>query len=149
MKVFEVMSKPLSPRWFKSSFSSEREEFERVAEDQGVSIDDLEQAYTQAKVVDLDNYEWRNLLNTDSNEERWAYGDEDSADNFLKNNYDKQNLKPLLDTIKRGGQIPAPIVYDNGMYRELVAGNTRLMACSILGIQPKVVVVTVPKYDKR
>lgn len=144
VKQLIVLESIDKPHWYKSSFNTEREEFERIANDFQLSMDMLEEAYRNAQVISLDYRKWRDLLNTDSNEERWAFGDVEVADQFLKNNYEKANLKGIIATIQRNGKLPMPIVIHHGYVDTLVAGNTRLMACALLGVEtPKVVYVTV------
>lgn len=144
VKHLLVLESTDKPHWYKPSFSSEREEFERVADDFQLPIETLELAYEKAEIRTLDRRMWRDLLNTDSNEERWAFGDEEVADLFLKNNYEKPNLKGIIETIRRNGKLPMPIVIHHGYVDTLVAGNTRLMACAILGVEnPKVVYLKV------
>lgn len=101
-------------------------------------ITDLHYAYADAKVEPLTDEEWAQMENTDS----WYINTEEDLYNVVHGMWgrDKERiLKYSLDPIRNGGVVQTPIVvYSDGNPPYLVAGNTRLSACKVLGVRPMV-----------
>jgi hypothetical protein len=90
-----------------------------------------------ANVEVLTDEEWSQLENTDS----WELETEEDI-YYTIGGYgrDKERiLKHSLEPIRNGGVVETPIVvYSEGNPPYLVAGNTRLSACKVLGVTPMV-----------
>ena len=120
--------------WTLPSYEDEWEEFDRYGFSQE-ELNTIQEQFTQENLIVLTGDIWSRLGNTDS----YDVKDEDEvmglADEYGK---DWESIKSGLEG---GGQMDAPIVLlQDGRY-ELVAGNTRLMLCKVLGITPQVLLV--------
>jgi len=94
--------------------------------------------FKRAKSVVLTDSIWDNLENTDSNSLKIGDYKKSIA---LSKKYGR-TIEWIFDAIKNNKQIPMPqILSTNGRYI-LVGGNTRLMAFRVMGINPKVVLLT-------
>lgn len=120
--------------WTLPSFEDELGEFNRydLSRDEIAAIRDQ---FSQSNMVDLTEDIWSRLNNTDS------YGvlDEDEVA-ALAQEYMKDWVS-IKERLEGGGPMDAPIVLLwDGEY-ELIAGNTRLMLCRVMGITPQVLLV--------
>lgn len=98
----------------------------------------IRKSYEKAKVELLSDDEWKKMENTDS----WNIKTEDELFDVIHGQWgrSKQRIKKYsINTIKNGGVVETPIVaYAKGHPPYLVAGNTRLSACRMLGVTPMV-----------
>jgi hypothetical protein len=93
--------------------------------------------YNNANVELLNDDEWSKMENTDS----WTIHTEDDLfDTINIYGRDKERIiNYAIKPIKEGGIVETPIVaYINGHPPYLVAGNTRLSVCRMLGVIPMV-----------
>lgn len=123
-------------RWTKPEVGRERDEFERVADEEGIDVTTLMSAARSAKLEKLDDATWKGLENSDS----WETTDISDAGR-LAAGYGR-DISRIVRGLQNGDEIPAPIVLkrDDGTCT-LVAGNTRLMAARVLGVRPTVLMI--------
>jgi hypothetical protein len=143
-----------SIEWVKPRFDDEVEEFELFLSEitnlpsyinpystpqkpWGEIITNLEKIYNKSNIEVLSDDEWSQMENTDS----WQLETEEDIYNIV-GGYGRSKeriLKHSLEPIKNGGIVETPIVaYVEGNPPYLVAGNTRLSACKVLGVTPMV-----------
>ena len=100
-------------------------------------ITNLEKIYNNSNMGVLSDDEWSQMENTDS----WQLETEEDIYNIV-GGYGRSKeriLKHSLEPIRNGGVVETPIVvYSEGNPPYLVAGNTRLSACKVLGVTPMV-----------
>ena len=126
--------------WYKPDLSTEPEETERISEEFGIDLHEIENAYQHGSLVELTDDIWKKMDNTDS----WEIEGLEQAKIHAKE-YGR-DIERIIEGFKSGEDLPAPIVLikpDGVPY--LVAGNTRLMVARALGVTPKVVMVRVEK----
>ena len=123
--------------WYKAPVADELEEFQRVADDLNLDVNDLITAYGRAALSVLDDAEWERLDNTDS----WDVRNMIEVRTLCKL-YDR-DCDPIEHAIQKHGSLPAPIILRHGSQLTLVAGNTRLMCCRVKHVRPHVVMITV------
>jgi hypothetical protein len=146
-----------SIKWIKPEFETEEDEFTGHFFDwvkynalKNYSDEDfynfwnnIEDEYNNANVELLNDDEWFKMDNTDS----WEIHTEDDLFDVIHiYGRDKERIiKYAIKPIKEGGIVETPIVaYANGHPPYLVAGNTRLSVCRMLGIRPMVTKVIIP-----
>jgi hypothetical protein len=147
--------------WYKTSFSAEREEFVRVANDftpkvdlrnrplgnvvvaenQRTNLNYLRDAYSdRSNPSALSDRIWKKLENSDS----WKTVTPDMVEGAIRRNTlssGPRNVGNIIDEFNTG-RIRAPIIMVYGSDRyTLIAGNTRLMVARASGVTPKVVFV--------
>ncbi len=140
----------------KTLFMDEASEFERVLEEKTPStirgsaraksiresLVILKKEYNKAQVNTLRDIVWRGLENTDS----YPIKDFSSIQKAIMQNAGssgKRLLWPILKEIE-DGTVRAPIIMRySGEPWTLVAGNTRLMLCRLLKVQPSVVMMDI------
>jgi len=142
--------------WVKPAFKTEESElmnhFMNWIEDDvlKVNFDDLSEEeiediknkiyniYENSKIETLTDEEWSKMENTDS----WNIKTMDDLYDVINGYWGRS--KERIDTysinpIKNGGTVETPIVaYAEGHPPYLIGGNTRLSACRVLGVIPKV-----------
>jgi cytidyltransferase-like protein len=122
---------------FTALVAREEDEIERTADVFNIPLEDLKYAFTAGSMVILSDDIWSKLENSDSYEVT-------SLDGAIKlaKQYGK-DWKPTLDAIKNGTIVDPPMIlnYDKTRYY-LVSGNTRLMFCKALDIEPKILLAT-------
>jgi len=97
----------------------------------------LKDSYKKSNIVSLSDQAWQKMQNTDS----WKT---DTFTKILKafsNNNEERNIERILSQIVER-KLKCPIAYkrdDNVLV--LIAGNTRLMLCRVLGIRPHIVII--------
>lgn len=123
--------------WFKGPAEDELEEFQRCADELGLSADELVAAYSRASLSVLDPADWARLENTDS----WDIRSDIELRTLCKV-YEKDS-DPIMHALTHQGSLPAPIVLRYGDRLTLVAGNTRLMCCKLRRVTPNVVIITI------
>lgn len=145
-----------SIKWVKPNFKTEEDEFtghffgwmeddvletnfENYSnEDFDKFWDKIENYYNNAKVELLSDDEWLKMENTDS----WDIHTEDDLFDTIHGWWgrDKDRITNYaIKPIKEGGIVETPIVaYAEGHPPYLVAGNTRLSVCKMLGVRPMV-----------
>jgi hypothetical protein len=126
-----------APKWCKPSYSEEEREFARVSLTLEIHLDELREGFTKGELVDLPNWMWCSLLNTDSNDVFSLAEAEERAKLY------NRDLSRVVQGMSSRSTIPAPIVLSRGDSQGaprpyLMAGNTRLMACRVLNVRPKV-----------
>lgn len=155
--IRKMLKEQLNPiKWIKPDFNKEEGEFSghflHWLEDDVLQLnfndyskkwfnqlwDMIVISYNDADVEPLNDEEWSKMENTDS----WGIESEEDLYNIIHGQWgrDKERIKKYsIDPIKMGGIVDTPIVvYVDGHPPYLVAGNTRLSACKILGITPMV-----------
>jgi len=100
--------------------------------------DKIKDEYNNANVELLSDDEWSKMENTDS----WYIHTDDDLFDVIHGMWgrDKERIiNYAIKPIKEGGVVETPIVaYADGEPPYLVAGNTRLSVCRMLGIRPMV-----------
>lgn len=122
-----------SIHWIKPDTTEEKEDITRQARELDIDLKDLMQSIKQASLVDLDDKIWAKMKNTDSNDPKISLKTIKSWKN--------KDSSGILQAIRNGGTLPAPIVLMHKNIPISVAGNTRLSICKVLGIRPKVLMV--------
>lgn len=115
---------------------SEYSEMEREEEESGVSAKELMGAFKKASPEELTDSIWSQLQNTDSYAIEKGAPDTASA---IAKEYGK-DWEYAIQSIK-SNSYDYPLIYNKDGKYTLVAGNTRLMAGRVLGVNPKVLVV--------
>ena len=141
-----------SIKWVKPNFKTEEGEFEdnflRWVEDYWDGTDDemwdiIKESYNNAKIELLNDEEWRIIANTDS----WKINSEEKLFKIIHSDYGRDKGRIInysIKPIKEGGVVETPIVvYYENHPPFLVAGNTRLSVCRMLGIRPMVTKVII------
>lgn len=129
-------SKPPKPQWQRPSLEEEKGELERHAEDSGIDLDSLVQAFEQAELQELSDEDWLNMANCDSSDPTWT------IEQIRKHLEGQRDFKKIEAGLKGGHTIPAPVVlYHKGHRPNLLAGNSRLLGCRALGIRPTVLAI--------
>jgi hypothetical protein len=124
---------PEMVQWVSPNIMEERGEIVRQAKELNIDWRQLMEAFKQARLVTLTDEMWANMQNTDSNDPNLT------LQKLMS--WTHRNVNRILGVFKTGGILPAPIVL---IYRQTpvcVAGNTRLSACKVLGVRPKVLMV--------
>jgi hypothetical protein len=146
--IRKILREQLNPiKWVKPDYEDEEEEFALASynlpglvpdeeQEHGVYVS-LELAYMKAPIEVLSDKEWSQMENTDS----WELETEEDIYNIV-GGYGRSKeriLKHSLEPIRNGGVVETPIVlYWKDYPPYLVAGNTRLSACKVLGVTPMV-----------
>lgn len=124
---------PYDPRWRRPSYAEEEAEFLRVSEELSIPFDELRDLFQLGELVDLPGWMWCSLTNTDSNDV-FSLAEAEARAKL----YDR-DLARIIQGMSSRSTLPAPIVLPFKIGRpHLVAGNTRLMACRVLNVRPKV-----------
>jgi len=135
--------------WYKDAFNNEVGEFERVVNDLTADresddewemmFDKLKKSYNNEPIKVLDDSVWAKLENTDS----WSTTTINKVNKAIFDNSKGSGKRDIYDVISEilGNKTRCPIILKNKSGYTLIAGNTRLMACRLIGIRPKVIVV--------
>lgn len=135
-------------KWVKVKFEAEEGEFDRVATElTGTQPDEiwnsnfkkLKTLYSKSVLTNLTNSIWNKLSNTDSNKPMTMT----QIKNAIRSNGDSSGFRDIYGVIGEivSNSARAPIIILMNNKYILVAGNTRLMACRLLDIVPKVVII--------
>jgi hypothetical protein len=126
----------------KKYFEDEMDEIERAVQDLSrnenidTSVDEVLNAFINAKEVTLTDNIWNKLENTESNQIK--KGEMKKVVELAKK-YNK--TKPVeLRKVLLSGDYRRPLIIKFGNRYHLVAGNTRLCTAAALGIKPKVLI---------
>ena len=130
------------PRWKRPNLGKERREITMHAKEFGMKRADLHKAIKGGTLGPLSKKHWKKLDNT------WSWG-------VGKKHHEKwakeigRNTDRIDQGFKEGSKMPAPIVVHRPSKRPyVVAGNTRLAASYVHGVQPQVVHVHLPGKKK-
>jgi hypothetical protein len=144
--------------WWKTSFSKERDAFNRVAKEftpgvdfdnnrlsqvafkraQIITLEHLEREYNKATPRTLSDSVWRRLDHTESFD---TITPNDCQLAMARLNRTTADISVIIDEYNTG-RIRAPIILQLGSNEyQLVAGNVRLMVARVGKIQPKVIIV--------
>ena len=145
-----------SIKWIKPNFKTEEDEFtghffhwmeDDVLQSNFETYSDkdfdnfwnkIEDEYNNANVELLSDDEWLKMANTDS----WEINSEEELFKIIHSGYGRDKERIInysLKPIKEGGIVETPIfAYADGHPPYLVAGNTRLSVCRMLGVRPMV-----------
>lgn len=139
----------MSTSFIKTTFNTERGEFDRVAKDfsgeSAVAFSEnkkaLERFYSKSNLTELTDIIWKNLENTDS----YAIHNLDDIKKAIMGNFASSGSRDVESVIKEflSGSVRAPIIlcYNSNKNYTLVAGNTRLMVARMLRVKPKCVFI--------
>lgn len=137
--------------WYKDSFEKEAAEFNRTIkellgkdatpEQINNLLNKMKDSYSSARPQMLTDSVWRGLRNTDS----WGTLMMNHVKDVIKRNATINGQRTVIPIIKEiiGPRARCPIVLQHNNYYTLIAGNTRLMICKLLEIQPRIVVVKI------
>lgn len=140
--IHKILREQLNPiKWVKPDYEDEEEEFEltasEIGDDYEETLSSLINGYWNSTIEVLTDEEWSQMENTDS----WGLETEEDIYNVI-GGYGRSNeriLKHSLEPLRNGGVVETPIVlYMENYPPYLIAGNTRLSACKVLGITPMV-----------
>ncbi len=140
--IKRILREQLNPiKWVKPDYEDEEEEFEltasEIGDDYEETLSSLINGYWNSTIEVLTDEEWSQMENTDS----WGLETEEAIYNVI-GGYGRSNeriLKHSLEPLRNGGVVETPIVlYMENYPPYLIAGNTRLSACKVLGITPMV-----------
>jgi ParB-like chromosome segregation protein Spo0J len=140
--IKRILREQLNPiKWVKPHFEDEEEEFEltasEIGDDYEETLSSLINGYWNSTIEVLTDEEWSQMENTDS----WGLETEEAIYNVI-GGYGRSNeriIKHSLEPLRNGGVVETPIVlYMENYPPYLIAGNTRLSACKVLGITPMV-----------
>jgi len=124
--------------WRRPSYEEEAAEFERTSDELGIDLGLLQEAFRNGELVDLESWVWCILENTDSCEVFTIAETEAKAELYSR------DIARIFVGMARTDVFPAPIILTQPHHRPyLISGNTRLMACRVLNIRPKVLMVSV------
>ena len=128
------MRATLGPRWVRPDTSNQGEggEIRRTISSLRIPAGALHAAVASAKLAPLSDEHWSQVANTES----WKATKEDA--DYYAGKY-KRDIQKIYDGYKAGAEMPAPIVLHRpGKRPYCIAGNTRLLAASAMGIRPHV-----------
>ena len=129
------------PKWSKSPFSAEQDEFQRVSKDKHIPLPLLRQKYQTSTTVKLTDTIWRVLDNTES----FRTMSENQMRTLMRTY--KRDVDAVLAEFHKG-VVRCPIVLRTGApgkyHYHLVAGNTRLCIARFVKLQPTVQLVSIP-----
>jgi hypothetical protein len=108
-------------------------ELERTAEELGLDLLDLVRSVSFGEPRFLDEDEWAEMDNADSSSSRLTR----EGAIALSVGYGR-DFEGIERALKASEPIPMPLVLETRGALYLVGGNTRLMACRVLGIQPQI-----------
>ena len=140
--IKRILREQLNPiKWVKPDYEDEEEEFEltasEIGDDYEETLSSLINGYWNSTIEVLTDEEWSQMGNTDS----WELSTEEDIYRII-GHYGRSKeriLKHSLEPIRNGGVVETPIVaYTENYPPYLIAGNTRLSACKVLGITPMV-----------
>tara|TARA_R110000868_G_scaffold26777_10_gene102766 strand:+ start:7251 stop:7700 length:450 start_codon:yes stop_codon:yes gene_type:complete len=140
--IKRILREQLNPiKWVKPDYEDEEEEFEltasEIGDDYEETLSSLINGYWNSTIEVLTDEEWSQMENTDS----WELSTEEDIYRII-GHYGRSKeriLKHSLEPIRNGGVVETPIVaYTENYPPYLIAGNTRLSACKVLGITPMV-----------
>jgi hypothetical protein len=122
------------PKFILPSFEEEIEEFNRYNFTRQ-QLYKIRSQFVEDNLIKLSESIWGRLNNTDS------YEIESLADaRELAYEYDK-DIDSIIEAVKNGVPLPAPIVLFKDGEFELIAGNTRLMVYRAFNKTPKVLLI--------
>jgi hypothetical protein len=123
------------PEWINPNFQDEIAEFKHLISQEYVgSLDDVLAAAGTGQLIDLDNTRWKDIYNSYSSDEHLTM-----EEALLRASESGRDIDKIFQAINNGSLLYAPVVVElpDGRWR-LISGNTRLMACRVMGINPKV-----------
>ena len=135
--------------WYKDRFDNEVGEFERLVDDLTANrktdaewdamFNKLKKSYGKAPIKVLSDTVWAKIKNTDS----WSTTTIDKLNKAISNNSASSGNRDIYKVLSEilGNKPRCPIILESKSGYTLIAGNTRLMACRLIGISPKVVFV--------
>jgi hypothetical protein len=125
--------------------NNEMDEIERAVQDlsrDGIldtTVQDVVNAFTNAKEVAIPKEVWSKLENTESNQIKKG---EIKKVEALAKKYNKTSPLQLKKALSKGEYNP-PLILKFGDRYHLVAGNTRLSTAAALGIKPRVIIAEI------
>ncbi len=127
------------PQWKKPGLEGKKGELgelERTAEESGISLEALIEAFKTAELQELNDEDWLNLVNSDSSDPRWA-GCVEDARAYLKEK--GKDFDIIEEGFMQGHTLPAPVVlFQEGHAPYCIGGNSRLLGCRAFGTRPTV-----------
>jgi hypothetical protein len=133
-------------KWVKPSWEIEYGEFERLVDEQGLSLEVLQKGFDTGYIMTLDDGIWSSMENTESywfNGKELEWGQISEITKVLGLEY-RRDWGRILWGFAHDAEIPMPILirYRDSRY-EVVGGNTRLCMAKLCGLTPDVWVIEV------
>jgi hypothetical protein len=120
-----------SVTWTPPLLEHELGELERTAEEWEVNFEKLMRAFREGKLEVLKDTDWRRMVNCDSRDPSWTI---EEVRSHLEG---KRDFERIERGLRRGGILPAPTVLLRKNHPpNLLGGNSRLLGCRALSIQP-------------
>jgi hypothetical protein len=137
--------------WVKAKFESQSKSFNVIANKIVTNIsqpeikktlikqmmEDFKKNYDNKNLQDLKMNEWKSLQGTES----WNGDTMIKIQKHLKNSNDINMLHETITEMLSGKSVAAPIVMMQNKIGMLISGEHTLMACRLLNIQPRVVII--------
>lgn len=145
MKLSDLLIKEayqgVRPRWVAPILNDEKGEMILMANSLRLPWNTIQQAFLKAELVTLERSIWSAMKNTDST------GNINMAE--IRTWEETKDVDGILDALKTGKALAAPMVLIHEGVPYCVAGNTRLSIAKVLGIVPKVLLATTGKSESR
>ncbi len=137
------------PEWRKPKLEEEHGELERTAEELGMSLEDLIEAFQRGQLEELPADTWRTLQNADSRDETWTL---DEVLKWIPERNEIQDDEPRdVDRVVKGfdlkNNMPSPVVlFRTNQPPYLIGGNTRHLVARAKKIIPKIFALRSEKF---
>ena len=145
MKLSDLVIKEayqgVRPKWARPILNDEKGEMIQMANNLRLPWNTIQQAFLKAELTTLESSIWRAMENTDSTRA--------ISMAEIRTWEDSKDVDGILDALKAGKDLAAPMVLIHEGVPYCVAGNTRLSIAKVLGIVPKVLLATTGKSESR
>lgn len=146
----KVRPKESPNRFVFPTFEQEMGELERVQNHFTIHSEDFSTKFIEmankSKLSTLTDELWAKLENTDSFS-GVTKGDWSAVAEHSEIHEDKRDWQDLRNKMEAGTPLDAPVIAKRGESLHLVSGNTRLMVCRALGLQPDVLIVDIGDFS--
>ncbi len=134
--------RPPRDAWRIPTKQSEWGEIERTSEALNIPIQKITAAFQRAKLEELSDETWDEMLNCDSRDRSWTL--EDVLAYYPTRPDHPREPQKILDAMNAGDTLPATVVlYRDGEPPYLIGGSTRLSVARATGRRPKVLAVRI------
>jgi hypothetical protein len=145
MKLSDLVIKEayqgVRPRWARPILNDEKGEMIQMANNLRLPWNTIQQAFLKAELVTLERSIWSAMQNTDSTR--------NISMAEIRTWEDSKDVDGILEALKTGKDLAAPMVLIHEGVPHCVAGNTRLSIAKVLGIVPKVLLATTGRSESR